>query len=84
MGWMFAVGGGLFVVLGWAMAICTFFAGKFLSERRRRTFVFVIACINCLSVPIGTALGVFTLLVLERPSVKGLFEGSSLGIGQFR
>jgi len=84
MGWMFAVMGGMFVVLGWALAICIFFAGKFLSERRRRTFVFVIACISCLNVPIGTVLGVFTLLILERPSVKGLFEGSNAGVGQFR
>lgn len=39
------------------------------------TFVFVMACVQCANVPFGTALGVFTILVLQRPSVKALFEG---------
>jgi len=33
----------------------------------------IVAGITCLSVPIGTVLGVFTLLVLSRPSVKQMF-----------
>jgi hypothetical protein len=39
----------------------------------------VIAIITCLSVPLGTALGVFTLIVLARPSVKQLFERRTAG-----
>jgi hypothetical protein len=35
--------------------------------------VFVIACIECLFMPFGTILGVFTLIVLSRESVKKLF-----------
>jgi hypothetical protein len=31
------------------------------------------ACVACLSVPLGTVLGVFTIIVLMRPSVKALF-----------
>jgi hypothetical protein len=34
---------------------------------------FVTACLSCMNVPIGTALGVFAILVLNRPSVKALF-----------
>ena len=42
-----------------------------------RTDRFVVACILCLNVPIGTALGVFTILVLVRPTVKDLFAGKA-------
>ena len=34
----------------------------------------VIAALECLSVPLGTLLGVFTLVVLSRPSVRDSFD----------
>lgn len=72
-GWMFtAMGGGLFL-LGEALAACMILAGRALARRRRHTFVFVIACIECIQMPFGTVLGVFTILVLSRPTVKALF-----------
>jgi hypothetical protein len=33
------------------------------------------AGVMCIFMPFGTVLGVFTLIVLLRPSVKPLFEG---------
>jgi hypothetical protein len=75
MGWFFIVIAVLFILLGWAMAGMAFLSGKFLSERRNPTFVFVTACIMCLNVPLGTALGIFTIIVMQRPSVKALFDG---------
>lgn len=51
----------------------TFIAARRLGQRRSRTLCMVVACISCLSVPLGTALGVFSLIVLSRPSVKALF-----------
>jgi vacuolar-type H+-ATPase subunit I/STV1 len=83
-GTMFSIIGALGTVIVWAMAALSFFAGKFLSQRRRPTFILVISCIDCLSMPLGTALGVFTILVTQRPSVKALFDGSSAGLGSFR
>ena len=44
------------------------------SRRKHYTFCFVMACVECLSVPFGTVLGVFTILVLNRASVKELFN----------
>ena len=38
----------------------------------------IVAGITCLSVPIGTVLGVFTLMVLSRPSVKQMFAQNQL------
>jgi len=73
-GWFFIVLGGGMIVLSWAYAGCLFYAGRCLSARQKRTFCFVMACISCIHVPLGTALGVFTILVLQRPSVQALFD----------
>jgi hypothetical protein len=35
---------------------------------------FVVACIECIFVPFGTILGIFTIIVLSRESVKTLFS----------
>ena len=40
-------------------------------------FCFVIACLACMQMPLGTILGVFTIIVLARPSVKEMFDRSS-------
>ena len=63
----------VFIILGWTLAVLTLCAGRSLSQRRRYTFCFVIACILCAFAPFGTVLGVFTIIVLMRPSVKKLF-----------
>src|SRR5690606_6350430 len=66
---------GLFLtLLLQAVAIANLLTGKWLSQRRNRTFCFVIACITCAGFPLGTALGVFTIIVLQRPSVRALFD----------
>ncbi len=72
-GAVFAVFGILFVLLMGAIGGLTIWTGRNLAQRKRYTFCFVMACISCLSVPLGTALGVFTIVVLQRPHVKQLF-----------
>jgi len=37
----------------------------------------VIAGLSCLNMPLGTVLGIFTLIVLSRESVKVLFKGEA-------
>ncbi len=49
-------------------------AGRSLSSHKHYTFALVIACIECLFIPFGTILGVFTIIVLSRQSVRGLFS----------
>lgn len=49
-------------------------SARFLKARRNRTFCMVVAGLNVLQVPFGTMLGVFTLLVLARDSVRRAFE----------
>ena len=74
LGWIFAVVGSFLFLLGVAMAICILIAGRCLSRRKCYSFALVMACIECLFVPFGTILGVFTIVALSRESVKGLFS----------
>lgn len=72
-GLLFVVVGGFFVLLGWGAAICTLISGRYLARRRKRMFSFVMAAILCMFMPFGTVLGVFTLIVLSRDSVRQLY-----------
>jgi hypothetical protein len=72
-GYVMAVALGFGFVLTLAAAICFGLTGYWLRKLRHRTFCFVIACLICVSVPLGTILGIFTILVLQRESVKELF-----------
>ena len=74
LGWIFAVLGLVLFLIGIAMAICILITGRSLALRRRYSFVLVMACIECLFIPFGTILGVFTIVVLSRESVKALFS----------
>ena len=65
--------GTVWIVLAIVMAGLSFWVGKSIAERRNHTFCLVIAGLSCMSFPVGTALGVFTFIVLLRPSVKTLF-----------
>jgi hypothetical protein len=78
LGWIFvAIGSGLFLI-GVAMAICILIAGRSLALCKRYSFALVIACIECVFIPFGTILGVFTILVLSRESVRGLFSTATV------
>jgi len=74
-GWMFVAFASLFILGGLTFAACLALAGRFLGQRTHYTFCLVMAGMACVFVPLGTVLGVFTLIVLVRPSVKALFEG---------
>ena len=74
MGWMFLLIGGVILLFGWTIGGLTIYSGRCLSRRRRRTFSLVMAGVNCLSIPIGTILGVITIVVLLRESVKAEYE----------
>jgi hypothetical protein len=76
-GWLFVAIAGVFITLALGFAICLVLAGRSLAERRRYTFCLVVAGISCLFMPLGTALGVFTILVLVRPSVRALFPDAA-------
>ena len=80
LGWIFVVLGSILFLAGLATAICVLIAGRCLSRRRCYTFALVIACIECLFIPFGTILGVFTIVVLSRESVKPLFTTAQTSV----
>jgi len=45
-----------------------------LKSRRGRAFCYVVAALSGIEIPFGTILGVFTFLVLARPSISQRFE----------
>jgi hypothetical protein len=66
----------IFMIMGWLFAGFLIAAGRQLSKRKRYTFCLIIAGIECIFMPFGTVLGIFTIVVLTRPSVKALFEAN--------
>jgi hypothetical protein len=74
LGGIFAVVGGFITLLVWTKAALVLYSGLCLRRRTKRTFSFVMACICCINIPFGTVLGVFTLVVLSRQTVKAIYE----------
>src|SRR5437870_5491226 len=68
MGWFFIVFATCFILAGWTLGILIVINGRFLARRTKYMFCFVVACVECLFTPFGTVLGVFTLVVLMRPT----------------
>ena len=62
-----------FIVLGWVFAALVAVAGRNLSRRTNYTYCLVMAGVECIFMPVGTVLGVFTIIVLVRDSVKEMF-----------
>jgi len=65
------------IVMGLAFAVCLVVAGRNLARQTGYTYCLVMAALSCLMVPLGTVLGVFTILALIRPTVKERFAHAS-------
>ena len=78
-GWIVSCFAGFFILLGLTCAAGCALAGRNLARHRNWIFCMVIAGIACTMMPIGTVLGIFTILVLNRPSVRALFTPSPAG-----
>lgn len=72
-GYLFAGLGAVFFLLGVSFSVCVIISGKYLRSQKRYLFSFIIACIECIFMPFGTILGVFTIIVLSKESVKKLY-----------
>jgi len=72
-GWVLVGFGLLLFVFAATFATLQILAGTWIRKRRRRVPCLVIGGISCALVPFGTLLGVFTFIVLLRPSVSRLF-----------
>ncbi|MFI2742672.1 hypothetical protein ACG2LH_08030 [Zhouia sp. PK063] len=73
-GIIFIIVGAVGVVFVLIFAILNILTAKYLNEHKNYNFITVIAILNCLSGILGILLGVFTLIELNKPEVKALFN----------
>jgi len=71
---IFACVFGVIILLTLIFAGFEIYAGICLKKRRHPVLIQIVAALYCLSIPWGTALGVFTFMVMNRSSVRPLFE----------
>lgn len=77
--WFVAAFGTGFFVVGATLAVLSFLVARRLGQRRSRVFCMIVAGLGCIFIPYGTLLGIFTFLVLARPSIVQLFAHASSG-----
>lgn len=72
-GYLFTFIGGFAFLFGIALSVCIIYSGILIKKRKKHLFSFVVACIECMFMPFGTILGIFTIIVLSKESVKQLY-----------
>ena len=55
-------------------AVLNLLAGRALQTRNHTVLVMITSGINCLNMPLGTLLGIFTLVMVSDPEVRWLFD----------
>lgn len=73
-GYVFTAIGAAVFLLGMGIAVLYYSVARGLRNRRWRILCYIMAGLSCLYIPFGTAIGVCTILVLNRPDVKDLFS----------
>ena len=76
MGWLFIAMALAWIAIGLTGAVFVYRAGRYLRRHERYVFCLATAGVLCAFAPFGTVLGVFTLLVLFRPTVKEAFAAA--------
>jgi hypothetical protein len=74
LGWFFIIFSSLATLIGWSWAAAIMVAGWHLGRCKHYLYCLVMGCSTLLFQPFGTVLGVFTIILLIRPSVKDMFE----------
>ncbi len=65
--------GATWFLLGQALAISTIISGRWLRKYKGYWFSLIVAFLLCIYLPLGTVLGILTIVVLSRQSVKQLY-----------
>jgi hypothetical protein len=60
--------------IAFIFGILTLMVPKYLKETRNYNFILVVAVLNCLTGVLGILLGVFTIIELNKPEVRKLFD----------
>lgn len=75
-GLLFAGFGAAISMVTWALAAAVAACGYYLHVQRHYLFCMIVAAIETLNMPFGTALGVFTIVTLADKQGKAMFERS--------
>lgn len=71
------IGYGLVILfVGFTYSLLTLASGRCLERRKGYGFSFTIACLQCISIPLGTILGIVTINILLRDSVRMLYRSN--------
>jgi hypothetical protein len=65
------------ILIGLAFVICLITSGIFIGKIEKYWFSFIVACASCFFYPFGTVLGVLTIVILAKDSVKSLYDFNS-------
>ena len=76
-GLIFVLFASCIILFGWTFAGLLAYSGRCIARRKRHTFCLVMAGVACMFMPFGTVVGIFTIIILVRPSVKALFTGAA-------
>jgi hypothetical protein len=68
--WFYGAAGALLLT----NSVLNVVSARCIANRRARTFSIAVAGLNCMHVPLGAALGVLTILVLTRESVRAAYR----------
>jgi hypothetical protein len=74
-GIIFIVFASLWIIVGLTFSICLLLSGRYLKKKTHYKYCLVMAGIECIFMPFGTVLGVFTIIYLVKEDVKALFSG---------
>ncbi|KRB02518.1 hypothetical protein [Lysobacter sp. Root690] len=77
--WLFIGVAVSLIGFGMILAVLFLMVARRLRQRRGYMFCVVASAVSCLSMPFGTALGVFALIVLTKAPIKALFESAPAG-----
>ena len=57
-----------------AYSVLNFLSARCIKKRKNKTFSYVVAGINCLNMPLGIGLAIFTFITLGKESVFSLYK----------
>ncbi|MCB0770763.1 MAG: hypothetical protein KDC00_10205 [Flavobacteriales bacterium] len=78
LGGFFQVFGAVLFVILEAWGIFTILSGRWIAKRKNKTGSTVMAGFNCLNIPFGIALGIFTFVTLSDEEVKKEYDAQLL------
>ncbi|UDQ97434.1 hypothetical protein AAEX28_10465 [Lentisphaerota bacterium WC36G] len=81
MGIMFIIFALIFITIGECIAVALIIAGRKLRQQKAYMYCFVMSAVVCIFTPLGTVLGVFSIIELNKERVRHIFECKQTGGG---